>query len=108
MQARLTAEGRAPIVAAYGGPRPRRGAERGRLRRARRRGAHPPDRRGAGRMTAPAYDPDSAAARLRPLRPASRRRLVAAMGDGPVLWLVALIVVAWLVEHRDAIELAAA
>jgi hypothetical protein len=41
--------------------------------------------------------------RFRPLRPASRARLIAAIVLGPVLWAVALAVVAWFIEYTDAI-----
>jgi hypothetical protein len=41
---------------------------------------------------------------FRPLRPASRPRLIAGLVLGPVLWLVALLLVALLVHHTDAIE----
>jgi drug/metabolite transporter (DMT)-like permease len=44
--------------------------------------------------------------RFRPLRPASRRRLVAVIVIGPLLWVVAFVVTAWLVKHGDAIGLA--
>lgn len=42
--------------------------------------------------------------RFRPLRPASGPRLIAAFVLGPVAWVVALVVAAWLVERTDAIE----
>jgi hypothetical protein len=42
---------------------------------------------------------------FRPLRPASRPKLIAALVLGPVLWLVALLVVAWLLDRTNAIEL---
>jgi hypothetical protein len=40
-----------------------------------------------------------------PLRPGSRRRTIVRAVIGPVLWLAALIVAAWLVARTDAIEL---
>jgi hypothetical protein len=43
--------------------------------------------------------------RFRPLRPASRPKLIAAFVLGPILWVAALMVVAWLVDRTDAIEL---
>ena len=42
---------------------------------------------------------------FRPLRPASRPKLIAALVLGPILWLVALVVASWLLGHTDAIEL---
>jgi hypothetical protein len=42
--------------------------------------------------------------RFRPLRPASRPRLIVAFALGPVLWIVALLVAAWLIDRTDAIE----
>jgi Zn-dependent membrane protease YugP len=53
-------------------------------------------------MTQTGEKPD---APFRPLRPASRPRLIAAFVLGPVLWVVALAVVAVLVKRTDAIEL---
>jgi drug/metabolite transporter (DMT)-like permease len=44
--------------------------------------------------------------RFRPLRPASRGRLVAVIVIGPLLWVVAFVVTAWLVKHGDAIGVA--
>jgi hypothetical protein len=44
--------------------------------------------------------------RFRPLRPASRPTLIAAMTVGPLLWVIALVVVAALAERTDAIEFA--
>jgi hypothetical protein len=43
--------------------------------------------------------------RFRPLSRASRPKLIAAFLLGPVAWLVALLVTAWLLERTDAIEL---
>lgn len=43
--------------------------------------------------------------RFRPLRPASRPRLIAAIVLGPVAWALALGIAAWLIEHTDAIAL---
>jgi membrane protein implicated in regulation of membrane protease activity len=40
-----------------------------------------------------------------PLRPASRGRLIAAVLLGPVVWLVALIVAAWLFHYSSSIAL---
>jgi hypothetical protein len=45
------------------------------------------------------------AVRFEPLRPATRRRMVAAFVLGPVLWLVALIAAAWVFEYSFAIAL---
>ena len=42
---------------------------------------------------------------FRPLRPASRPKLIAAFVLGPILWLVALLLASWLLDHTDAIEL---
>ena len=50
--------------------------------------------------------PDNAAhpsVHFEPLRPASRARVIAAIVLGPLLWLVALIVGAWLFEYSWAI-----
>ena len=44
-------------------------------------------------------------AALRPLRPASGPKLIAALVLGPILWLVALMVASWLLDRTDAIEL---
>jgi hypothetical protein len=41
--------------------------------------------------------------RFEPLRPASRGRLIAGFVLGPFLWLVALIVAAWLFDYSWAI-----
>jgi hypothetical protein len=46
------------------------------------------------------------AERFRPLRPASRRRLIAAAILGPLMWVVALVVGAWVADRGDAIALA--
>jgi hypothetical protein len=43
--------------------------------------------------------------RFRPLRTASRGRLAVAFVLGPLLWVVAMLVTAVLVERTDAIEL---
>ena len=43
------------------------------------------------------------AVRFEPLRPASRGQLVAALMLGPVVWLVALIVGAWIFDYTEAI-----
>ena len=37
--------------------------------------------------------------------PASGPKLIAALVLGPILWLVALLVASWLLDHTDAIEL---
>jgi zinc transporter ZupT len=42
--------------------------------------------------------------RFKPLRPASRPRLIVAFLLGPVGWVVALIFAAYLIERTDAIE----
>jgi hypothetical protein len=42
---------------------------------------------------------------FRPLRPASRPRLIAAFVLGPLVWALALAIGAWLIEYTDAIEL---
>lgn len=42
---------------------------------------------------------------FRPLRPASRPRLIAAIIFGPVLWAVGLAFVAVIIEYTDAIAL---
>jgi uncharacterized RDD family membrane protein YckC len=46
---------------------------------------------------------DGAAVRFEPLRPASRGRLIAGFVLGPILWLVALIVVAVVFKYTNAI-----
>ena len=43
--------------------------------------------------------------RFRPLRPASRPKLILAIVLGPVLWAVAFAVVAVIIEYTDAIAL---
>ena len=48
---------------------------------------------------------DQPSVRFEPLRPASRGRLIAGFVLGPVLWLVALIVAAWLFDYSWAIGL---
>jgi ABC-type transport system involved in multi-copper enzyme maturation permease subunit len=48
---------------------------------------------------------DRPSVRFEPLRPASRGRLIAGFVLGPVLWLVALIVAAWVSNHSSAIAL---
>lgn len=42
-----------------------------------------------------------------PLRPTTRSRLVLSYIVGPVMWIVALAIAAWLVEKTDAIEIGA-
>jgi hypothetical protein len=49
-------------------------------------------------------EPQSFEDRFRPLRPASGPRLIAAIVLGPVAWIVALVIAAWLVDRTDAIE----
>ena len=51
-----------------------------------------------------ARDPPASVDRFRPLRPAQGWRLVAAFTLGPVAWVVALDIVAILLDHTDAIE----
>ena len=51
-----------------------------------------------------AGDPPASVDRFRPLRPAQGWRLVAAFTLGPVAWVVALDIVAILLDHTDAIE----
>ncbi len=45
------------------------------------------------------------APRFEPLVPASRGRVIAALVLGPILWLAALVLVAWVVDKTDAIAL---
>jgi membrane protein DedA with SNARE-associated domain len=40
-----------------------------------------------------------------PLRPASGTKLVLAAVIGPIAWVIAWMVAAWLIVHTDAIEL---
>lgn len=47
----------------------------------------------------------SSIVRFEPLRPASRKRLLVGIVVGPLLWLVALISVAWVLHIGFAIEL---
>ncbi len=42
---------------------------------------------------------------FRPLRPASRPKLIAAFVLGPILWVIGLILVSWVLDRTDAIEL---
>ncbi|MDA0164201.1 hypothetical protein OM076_28265 [Solirubrobacter ginsenosidimutans] len=42
---------------------------------------------------------------FRPLRPASGPKLIAALVFGPILWVIALIAAAVLLDRTDAIEL---
>ena len=44
-------------------------------------------------------------ARFRPLRPPTRFQSARLLILGPLMWLVGLIAVAWVVGHRDAVEL---
>ena len=50
-------------------------------------------------------DPESPIVRFEPLRPASRKRLLVGFVVGPILWVVALISVAWVLHFTSAIEL---
>ena len=50
-------------------------------------------------------DSESSIVRFEPLRPASRKRLLIGFIVGPFLWVVALIVVAWVVHYTSAVEL---
>ena len=50
-------------------------------------------------------EPDRPSVRFEPLRPASRARLVAGLLVGPVLWVVTLVVGAWLFDYSSAIVL---
>lgn len=43
--------------------------------------------------------------RFRPLRPVSRARLIAAFVLGPLAWVVALAILAWLIERTSAIQI---
>ncbi len=45
------------------------------------------------------------APRFEPLVAASRGRVIAALVLGPILWLAALVLVAWVVDKTDAIAL---
>ncbi|HXV34319.1 MAG TPA: hypothetical protein VD769_09935 [Gaiellaceae bacterium] len=49
-------------------------------------------------------DPERPSVRFDPLQPVSRARLIARLVYGPLLWLVALVAVAWVVTHRWAIQ----
>jgi drug/metabolite transporter (DMT)-like permease len=42
---------------------------------------------------------------FRPLRPASGPKLIAALVFGPILWLGAMLLTAWLLDRTNAIEL---
>jgi hypothetical protein len=50
-------------------------------------------------------DSESPIIRFEPLRPASRKRMLLGILIGPLLWLVALITVAWVLHISSAIEL---
>jgi hypothetical protein len=52
-----------------------------------------------------AEDAQQPSSRFRPLRPASGPRLILAFLLGPVLWMVAVVFGAWILEHTDAIEI---
>jgi MFS superfamily sulfate permease-like transporter len=41
---------------------------------------------------------------FRPLRPATGRRLLAAIIFGPFAWVVVFLVISWIVDATDAIE----
>ena len=41
--------------------------------------------------------------RFQPLRPPTRRSLIAGLVLGPILWFVALVVAAWVFEYSSAI-----
>ena len=62
-------------------------------------------REGDGRDDEVSSEPDPSAIHFEPLRPASRGRLIAGFVLGPVLWLMALIVAAWLFDYSLAIAL---
>jgi uncharacterized membrane protein len=49
-------------------------------------------------------DADRAAVRFEPLHPVARRRLIAAIALGPLLWLIALSVVVWVLHISWVIE----
>jgi hypothetical protein len=63
-----------------------------------------PPRRGWQDWPVVSGDAERPPVRFEPLRPASRWRLVAAFVLGPILWLVALVVAAWLINESWAIE----
>ncbi|MGZ4292296.1 MAG: hypothetical protein ACXVQQ_06835 [Gaiellaceae bacterium] len=48
---------------------------------------------------------ESSIVRFEPLHPASRKRLLVGVVVGPLLWIVALITVAWVLHYTSAIEL---
>jgi hypothetical protein len=50
-------------------------------------------------------DHDLSTFEFKPLRPASRKRLLLGFLIGPVLWLVALVVVSVVLHYTSAIEL---
>jgi hypothetical protein len=50
-------------------------------------------------------DADRPSVRFQPLRPASRGRLAVALVLGPLLWVVALAVAAWLFAYTWAIQI---
>jgi hypothetical protein len=50
-------------------------------------------------------DSESSIVEFVPLRPASRKRMLVGIVVGPLLWLVALITVAWVLHISSAIEL---
>jgi membrane protein implicated in regulation of membrane protease activity len=52
--------------------------------------------------------PSQLPAQFQPLRPVSRARRVALLMIGPVAWLIALAVLAFIVDRADAVELALA
>jgi uncharacterized membrane protein len=50
-------------------------------------------------------DSEPSTVRFEPLRPASRKRLLMGFMLGPLLWVAALITVAWVLHYTSAIEL---
>ena len=50
------------------------------------------------------YDTEQGSVRFEPLRAASRRRLIAGLILGPVIWLVAFMITAYLLQNSWAIE----
>lgn len=51
------------------------------------------------------WDAERASVRFEPLRPASRKRLIVGIVLGPLLWLVALVIAAWVLNITSAIEI---
>ncbi len=56
-------------------------------------------------MPGPDGEQQLGAPRFEPLVPASRGRVIAALVLGPILWLAALVLAAWVVHKTDAIAL---